>query len=118
MDEGEKREYHRIVLNAFMRFYVESSSQLHSRYRQGIIKNYSRGGLFISTRHLLPKGSLVTMEIPVENAQGQIVVVQIRGVVRRFNDLPGQEGLGIEFFELKDTEHYNLQEWIANLLVD
>ena len=114
----EKRYYHRIVVNAFVRFYAESSGQLRSRYRQGVIRNYSRGGLFISTRHLLPKGSLVTMEIPVENERGNMTVVQIRGVVRRFEDLPGQEGLGIEFFELKDSENRSLQEWMVNLIVD
>ncbi len=115
---GEKRNYHRIVVNAFVRFYAESSGQIRSRYRQGVIRNYSRGGLFISTRHLLPKGSLVTMEIPVENELGQMALVQIRGVIRRLGDLPGQESLGIEFFELKDSENKSLQEWMANLLVD
>ena len=114
----EKRSHHRIVVNAFVRFYAESSGQLRSRYRQGLIRNYSRGGLFISTRHLLPKGSLVTMEIPVENERGQIAVVQIRGVIRRFDDFPGQEGLGVEFFELKDSENRSLQEWMASLIVD
>lgn len=113
----EKREYHRIVVNAFVRFYAESSGQLRSRHRQGVIKNYSRGGLFISTRHLLPKGSLVTMEIPVENEAGQMTVVQIRGLIRRLEDLPDQEGLGVEFFELKDSENGSLQEWMANLIL-
>lgn len=113
-----KRQYFRIVINAFVRFYEESRSNLTLYYRQGVVKNYGRGGMFISTKHLLPKGSLVTMEIPVEDEMKRMTIVQVRGVVRRFDDLPGEEGLGIEFFELKDPEHEDLQDWMAHLIVE
>ena len=114
----DKRQYFRIVINAFVRFYQESRSSPTIYYRQGVVKNYSRGGMFVSTKQLLPKGSIVTMEIPIEDELKRMAIVQVRGVVRRFEDLAGQEGLGIEFFELKDSEHDDLQDWMAHLIVE
>ncbi len=112
----DKRKYQRIVINAFVRFYQESRSHSAPYYLQGVIKNYSRGGAFIATKHLLPKGCLIALEIPVEETETKhIAIVQIRGMVRRVQTDPDNEGLGIEFFELKDSEHEDFQEWMDRL---
>jgi hypothetical protein len=113
----EKRKHHRIAVNAFIRFHRESLSQLTPRYYQGIIKNYSRSGAFIATKRLLPKGSLLTLEIPIENeTMGHLNIIQVRGVIRRVQDTPGKEGIGIAFFELRDAEHDDFNEWMKNYI--
>ncbi len=109
----EKRKYPRVPVNAFVRFYEEI--RVSRKYLHGIIKNYSRGGMFIGTKHLVPKGTILTVEIPLETEDEQLAIVQVRGFVRRIVDVAGAEGLGIEFFELRDGEHTAFQKWMNGL---
>ncbi|GAK49116.1 hypothetical protein U14_00334 [Candidatus Moduliflexus flocculans] len=109
----EKRRYPRVPVNAFVRFYEEI--RVSRKYLHGIIKNYSRGGMFIGTKHLLAKGTIVTVEIPLETEDEQLAIVQVRGFVRRVQDMPGSEGIGLEFFELRDGEHEIFQKWMNSL---
>lgn len=109
----EKRRFPRIPVNAFVRFYEEV--RLSRKYLHGIIKNYSRGGMFIATKHLLARGTIVTIEIPLETETQELAIVQVRGFVRRVRDEHGEEGIGIEFFELRDGEHEAFEKWMMNL---
>lgn len=109
----EKRRFPRIPVNAFVRFYEEV--RLSRKYLHGIIKNYSRGGMFIATKHLLSRGTIVTIEIPLETETQELAIVQVRGFVRRVRDEHGEEGIGVEFFELRDGEHEAFEKWMMNL---
>jgi Tfp pilus assembly protein PilZ len=109
---AEQRKYPRLALNAFIRFYQEPSNRTLPKYRQGIVKNYSHGGMFISTNHLFPKGSILILEIPIESETEKLTIVEVRGVVRWL----GTRGIGIEFFEFKESHAQNFAAWVENLI--
>ncbi len=110
------RQYPRIAINTFIRFYEKSVDRSEQQYLQGMAKNYSDGGIFISTKHLLPKGSVITLEIPIECGPQNLTIIQIHGVVRWVGHSPGGYGMGIEFFEFKDSESKDFAAWMANLV--
>lgn len=112
----ERRQYPRIALNAFIRFYKEMPYTMEQDYLQGIVKNYSEGGLLISTEHPLPEGTLVIVEIPVESKPGELRIVQVRGVVRRVQPSTRRQIMGVEFFEFKESGSRDFNEWMAKLL--
>ncbi len=117
MDE-ERRKDHHIAVNAFVRFYQEPFDQTTQQYHQGVIKNYSKGGMCILTAHPFPKGSVVTVELPIESETKDLAIIQVRGVVRWVRQLQGRREMGIEFFEFKDSADQDFDEWMANLLVE
>jgi Tfp pilus assembly protein PilZ len=113
----EQRRHQRIVVNAFVRFYEDPNDEAAQEFLQGVVKNYSNGGMFISTEHLLPKGTLVTVELPLETEDEKLAIVLVRGVVRWIQYLPEVQGIGIEFFELKEAEKQDFNEWMSNLTI-
>lgn len=116
--EEDRRRHPRIAVNAFVRFYEQSVEKTMRRYRQGVVKNYSDGGLFVSTDNPLPQGTPITVEIPIESETAQIKILQIRGVVRWVYHLSGRWGMGIEFFGFTDSEHGDFTDWMSNLEVE
>ncbi len=112
----ELRIYPRIAINAFVRFYEESVDSATQEYLQGVVKNYSDGGMLISTNHPLPKGSVATLEIPIESGPQDLKIVQVLGTVRWVQDLSGRQGMGIEFFEFKESEHKDFSDWLLKLI--
>jgi hypothetical protein len=115
--KAEKRKSYHIVVNAFVRFYQEPFDSTTQQYKQGVVKNYSDGGMCILTEHPLPKGSVVAVELPIESETGDLVIVQVRGVVRWVRRLQERRGMGVEFFEFTKSENENFNEWMANLLI-
>ncbi|MBD3306959.1 hypothetical protein GF339_11085 [candidate division KSB3 bacterium] len=120
MDTHDKRRHYRIALNSFVRFYEGPLETSAPHYRQGVIKDYSDGGLRISTTQTLPKGSVVTVEIPIETSDtGELKIVQVQGILRWIQDVPDRpdrQMLGIEFFEFMDSEHQTFNAWMEHLL--
>jgi len=116
--DKEKRKYHHIAVNAFVRFYQEPFDRTTQQYRQGVVKNYTNGGMRILTDHPFPKGSVVTVELPIESETNSLAIIQVRGVVRWVRRLEGRPGMGIEFFEFKGSENKDFNEWMANLIVE
>ncbi len=112
----EKRRFPRIVMNAFIRFYEELPYSMEQDYYQGMVKNYSEGGLLITTEHPLAEGCVTVVEIPVETAVGEVRVVQIRGIVRRVRPSPDRKIMGVEFFEFKESGLRDFHEWMERLL--
>ena len=117
MDE-EKRKHHHIPVNAFVRFYQEPFDEMAQDYHQGVIKDYSKGGMCISTAHPFPKGCVVTVELPIESETKELAIIEVRGIVRWVRQLQGRRGMGIEFFEFKDSADKDFNEWMANLLFE
>ncbi len=115
MDEN-KRLFPRIAINAFVRFYEESVDTATQQYWQGVVKNYSNGGMLISTNHLFPKGTVVTLEIPIESEPQNLAIVQVRGVVRWIQQSSGHREMGVEFFEFKESGYKDFGEWMAHLI--
>ncbi len=109
----EQRQYPRIPIHAFIQFYEESDFQRTPR--RGVIKNFSEGGLCVSTDRPLFPGSIVTVEIPIETAQGEIRIVQVRGIVRWLKET-GRAIMGIEFFALSSDEQADFEQWMANFV--
>ncbi len=113
---GEKRKYRRITVSAFIRFYEGPIDLPEPAYHQGVIKNYSKGGMCISATRSLPEGCAVTIEIPITPETLELKIVQVCGIVRWVEALSERWLMGVEFFELRESEHKNLHEWLATLI--
>jgi len=111
-----RRRGARIVINALIRFYEESLEDAPLQYRQGVVKNYSEGGLLIFTESPLPKGSVVAVEIPVETESNYMAIVQVRGIVRWLHRLTERWEMGIEFFEFQESGCKDFSEWMTHLV--
>lgn len=103
-------------MNTFIRFYEESVDIAAQEYLQGVVKNYSDGGMLISTNHPLPKGSVITLEIPVESEPQNMSIIQVRGVIRWVRDMDDRQGMGVEFFEFMESGYKDFNEWLAKLI--
>ena len=112
----DQRKYRRTTIYAFIRFYEGTIHIPAHDYRQGVIRNYSAGGLGIATARPLPKGTVVTVEIPIEKETREMKIIQVSGVVRWVHGIPGRQTMGIEFFKLKDSEYQDFEEWMTHLI--
>ena len=114
---SEKRKHHHISVNAFVRFYPEPVDEMLSKYHQGVVKNYSQGGMCILTEHPLPKGCPVTVELPIETDQQGMKIVQVRGIVRWVRQFEGRRGMGIEFLAFANSSSdKDFSDWMENLI--
>ena len=101
----DKRQYFRIVINAFVRFYQESRSSPTIYYRQGVVKNYSRGGMFVSTNKKIELGRKVSFFIEFKSNSCNGPLFLGKGIVTRSHST----GLAIRFVEFDMSK---LQECI------
>lgn len=111
----EKRKYHHIPVNAFVRFYSESVDPEFRTYYKGLIKNYSQGGLCILTDHPLPKGCPVTVELPIHTENQGLVIVELRGVIRWVRLIDGRRAMGVEFLAFAHETGQDFAAWMKNL---
>ncbi len=116
--EEERRKQHHIAVNAFVQFYQEPFDKTTQQYGQGVVKNYTNEGMCILTDHPLPKGSVLTVELPIESETKNLAIIQVRGVVRWVRRLEGRRGMGIEFLGSKGSGNKNFNDWMANLLIE
>lgn len=114
----EKRRHNHIPVNAFVRFYPEPYDEMFQKHYQGVVKNYSKGGMCILTEHPLPKGCPVAVELPIESEMQGMRIVELRGVVRWVRQFEGKRGMGIEFFEFAGAADEDFTTWMSNLIFD
>jgi uncharacterized protein (TIGR02266 family) len=74
---------------------VEFADESH--FFAGLTQDISRGGLFVSTYHLLPVGSRLSLRFELPNGAQIEVLGQVRWVLD--SDADSRPGIGIEFVE-------------------
>lgn len=114
----ERRKHQRIVSEIFVRFHEDSEEHQTPLYSEGAIHNCTNGGIFITTPHPLPVGSMIFAELHVHShAQGEIIV-HVRGVVRWVRHISEQQGMGIEIFEYAGPSEGEFINCILDMLLN
>ncbi len=99
-DGSERRENPRVYVGLLVRVKAEDVPQFVESYAT----NISSGGIFVQSRKLYPKGTLLKFEVQLKGGQ---TVLRGRGVVvwKREPSLPGAKpqvpGMGVKFLQLE-----------------
>jgi molecular chaperone DnaK len=98
-DESERRQHARVMVGLLVRVKAQDVEQFIESYAT----NISTGGIFIQSRKLYPKGTLLKFEVQLKSGQP---VLRGRGLVvwKREPALPGAKpqvpGMGVKFLQL------------------
>ena len=98
-DESERRQHSRVMVGLLVRVKAQDVEQFIESYAT----NISTGGIFIQSRKLYPKGTLLKFEVQLKSGQP---VLRGRGLVvwKREPALPGAKpqvpGMGVKFLQL------------------
>jgi len=111
----EKRKYPRIATNVHVRFRNEFLSKEARDYLGGVAENLSLGGMFVSSDHLLSKGSIITLEFEIESEDKNVSTINARAVVRWVRRWRSPRGMGIEFIEFQGVDNHTFAKWIEGL---
>ena len=112
----QKRRTHRIRSGVAVRFIGESIDRTTRRYLDGVAENCGLGGMFISTEHPYPKGSLITLDFRINSESKELTPVSARGIVRWVQRRIGDRGMGIEFIEFEGLGDRVFSDWIEKVL--
>ncbi len=113
--EMEKRKYQRIATDVMVRFREQSVDDSTQEYLQGIAENCGLGGVFLATRHILPKGSIVSLLFTYIQDDRE-VQVRAKAVVRWTRRLRKPRGMGLEFFEFQGLGDRDFRQYLDRLL--
>ena len=106
---GERRQ----TLRLPTRMLVEYSTK--GDLESALIRNISRGGLFIATEQTVEVGSLITLLIRVGNA-GETVELPAEVASTGVLDAHGQPGMGCKFVQLNAEQQQVVDEMFATAL--
>jgi phenylpropionate dioxygenase-like ring-hydroxylating dioxygenase large terminal subunit len=108
-----KRKAHRIATNFLVKFFRSSVDRSMRRTMQGIVKNCSTGGMFISTDHPFSRGSVFTFEFELESETKHRIRIQARAIVRWVQRLINNPGMGVEFILFNERGDHEFSNWLA-----
>ncbi len=111
-----KRKSCRIRPGVAVRFMGESIAKTKREYLDGVVENCGLGGMFISSDHLFPKGSLITMDFRIDSESKNLTPVSAQGIVRWVQRRNGDRGMGIAFIEFQGLGDRVFSEWIKKVL--
>jgi uncharacterized protein (TIGR02266 family) len=104
---GAVRRHRRVLVAAEV--HLESDSNLYA----GITNNVSEGGVFVATRNLLAKGTVLDLEFTLPDGGPSI---RTTGVVRWLREdlehIEAPPGMGIQFVELADAARNRLERFV------
>lgn len=114
----EKRKFKRMASNVHVGFSKQQVDKETEEYFQGVAEDCGLSGMFLATDHLMPKGSLVSLNFQFHDTKGEQVTIQAKAVVRWLQRFRKPKGMGLEFFEFiglgdRDFEHC-LQRLLQN----
>ena len=112
----EKREFKRIARNVRVGFRKQQADRETEDYFQGIAEDCGLSGMFLTTEHLMSKGSIVSLSFQFTDSEGETVTIQAQAVVRWTQRFRKPKGMGLEFFEFSGLGDRNFEECLQQLL--
>jgi len=112
----EKRKFKRVASNVRVGFSKQDTDKGTEEYFQGVAEDCGLSGMFLTTEHLMPKGSIVSLNFQFIDKQGNEVAIQAQAVVRWTQRFCKPKGMGLEFFEFNGLEDRNFEECLEQLL--
>ena len=110
----ERRKYLRAVTDVFVQFCEKSAGRPNQQPHEGLVENCSAKGMYISTGHPSPRGSLITLKF-CESATKALIPGQVCATVRWVRYLTDPKGMGVEFLEFEGVDERDFKEWITSL---
>ncbi len=111
----EKRKFKRIASNVRVGFRKQQADRETEDYFQGVAEDCGLSGMFLTTEHLMSKGSIVSLSFQFDD-KGETVTIQAQAVVRWTQRFRKPKGMGLEFFEFSGLGDRNFEECLQQLL--
>ncbi|HYG62997.1 MAG TPA: PilZ domain-containing protein [Thermoanaerobaculia bacterium] len=115
MTMEEQRLYRRMAAGVRVLYRGHSLRKPEAQYLTGIAEDLGLGGMFISTRHPLPKGTLLSLEFHTSGDDGR--PVRARAIVRWRRLFGRPRGMGVQFVEFEGLGHRQVENWIDGVLL-
>lgn len=112
----EKRKFKRIASNVHIGFSKQQVDKETEEYFQGVAEDCGLSGMFLATEHLMPKGSIVTLNFHFRDSDGEQVAIQAQAVVRWTQRFRKPRGMGLEFFEFNGLGDRDFEQCLEQLL--
>lgn len=112
----EKRKFKRVASNVHVGFCKQQVDKDTEIYFQGIARDCGLSGMFLTTEHLIPKGSVVSLDFQFTDEKGDSVTIRAQAVVRWTQRFRTPKGMGLEFFEFNGLGDRNFEECLRQLL--
>ncbi len=114
----EQRKFKRIGSNVRVGFSKQQIDKKSEEYFQGVAEDCGLSGMFLATSHLMPKGSVVSLNFQFADENGEDVHMQAQAVVRWTQRFRRPKGMGLEFFEFSGLEDRSFEQCLKLLLRD
>ncbi len=112
----EKRRFKRVASNVRVGFSKRQVDKETEEYFQGVAEDCGLSGMFLATEHLMPKGSVVSLNFQFDDGSGEKISIQAQAVVRWTQRFRKPKGMGLEFFEFNGLEDRNFEDCLKLLL--
>ena len=115
--KAERRQYTRAATEVIVQFFEDSPEKNEqSIHSEGIVENFSAGGMYISTEHPPSRGSSVILKFRIKANPKALLPIQVRAVVRWVRQVTNPKGMGVEFVEFEGIDERDFEEWLSSLL--
>ena len=112
----EKRNFKRIASNVRVGFSKQRVDKETEEYFQGVAKDCGLSGMFLATEHLIPKGSIISLNFQFTDEDGEEVVIHAQAIVRWTQRFRKPVGMGLEFYEFTGLNDRDFEECLQQLL--
>ncbi len=112
----EKRKFKRVASNVRVRYSKQPADKETEEYFQGVAEDCGLSGMFLATEHLMPKGSIVSLDFTFLDSTGERVSIQAQAVVRWTQRFRKPKGMGLEFYEFNGLKDRNFEDCLELLL--
>ncbi len=107
----EQRSSRRVATGVGVSYRVEQSDAASRKYLEGLVENYSLGGIFLVTDLPLDRGEVIRLQlVPADEAP-----VEILAVVRWVRRWKRPRGAGMEFVEFAGLGERDFPELLERL---
>jgi c-di-GMP-binding flagellar brake protein YcgR len=114
--EIDKRKYPRARKGLDVRFVEESVAPNVGEYLNGLAADIGLGGMFIATEETHSEGTVLSLELNVDDPSGDTSLVRARAVVRWIRPKDEPRGMGVEFIEFDGLKNLSLEEYLSKIL--
>jgi uncharacterized protein (TIGR02266 family) len=112
----DKRKYPRAKKGLDVRFVEESVPPNVGEYLNGLAADIGLGGMFIATEEAPPEGTVLSLELNLDDLAGETLLVGARAVVRWTRPEGELRGMGVEFVEFDGLKNLTLEEYLSKVL--
>ena len=114
--ESNKRKYPRIPTKFLVNFFRDAVDKSIRQSQDGVVENYSAGGMFIATDHPFSRGSMLNLEFELGSEKSFRKPIQARAIVRWVQRLANHPGMGVEFVLFNGFGKHEFEQRFNNIM--